>query len=124
MDGKYVFIKTLGTFLNHTTAFTTLHEQQADNSLNAVRQGRIQGGKLGRYPPLKPTKVTSFIMTVNNSENSIRDIRPFWRPLFCPESAMKYSIASIRLRRPEPTKGRVEPTTLRVTEVIEFSPLD
>ena len=38
-------------------------------------QGRIQGG--GRSPHLKPTKVTLFTITLYDSENSIRDIRPF-----------------------------------------------
>jgi len=41
------------------------------------------GGRLGRSPPLKPTKVTLFTMILYSSENSIRDKRPFCRPLFC-----------------------------------------
>ena len=35
--------------------------------------GRNQGG----IPPQKPTKVTLFTMILYNSENSIRDVRPF-----------------------------------------------
>jgi len=46
-----------------------------------VGQGRIQGG--GRSPLLKPKKVTFFIVIFYNSENNIRDARPFCRPLFC-----------------------------------------
>jgi len=33
-------------------------------------------------PPLKPTKVTLFTIILNKSENNIRDIRPFSRPVF------------------------------------------
>jgi len=41
--------------------------------------------------PLKPTKVTFFTMILNNSENSIRDVRPFCRPLFSHSSVVKYT---------------------------------
>jgi len=34
------------------------------------------------------------------------------------------SVAATMLRRPEPIKARVEPTTLPATAIIEFSPLD
>jgi len=43
-------------------------------------QGRIQGGRLWRSCPLKPTKVTWFTMIFYNLENCIRDIRPFCSP--------------------------------------------
>jgi len=51
--------------------------------LHCIR-GRIQGGAIGesRSPHLKPTKVTSFTIILNNSENSISDIRPFCHPFF------------------------------------------
>jgi len=39
--------------------------------------------------PLKPTKVTVFIMILCNSQNSIRDIRPFCGKLFCHRSVVK-----------------------------------
>ena len=42
-------------------------------------------------PPLKPTKVTFFTTILYNSENNIRDIRPFCRPLFCHCSVVKYT---------------------------------
>jgi len=35
-------------------------------------QGRIQGGRLGRLLPLKPTKVSLFTIVFYNSENNIR----------------------------------------------------
>jgi len=54
-------------------------------------QGRIQGGRLGRLPPLKPTKATFFTMILYNLENSIRDIRLFCRPLFCHSSFVRYA---------------------------------
>jgi len=45
----------------------------------------------GRSLPLKPTKVTFFTMILCNSENSVRDIRPFCRQLFCHRSVVKYT---------------------------------
>jgi len=41
--------------------------------------------------PLKPTKVTLFTMILYNSESSIRNIRPFYRPLFLHSSVEKYT---------------------------------
>jgi len=61
------------------------------------KQGRIQGGRLGQSPPLKPTKVTFFTMIFYNLENSIRDIRPFSRPLFCHSSVVKYTSCLLQL---------------------------
>ena len=40
---------------------------------------------------LKLSKVTLFTMVLYNLENSIHDIRPFGRPLFCHSSVVKYS---------------------------------
>jgi len=40
---------------------------------------------------LKPTKVTFFTMIFYNSENSIRDMKHFCRPLFCHSSVLKYT---------------------------------
>jgi len=40
-------------------------------------------GDWSNRSPLKPTKVSLFTILLYNSENSIRDIRPFCRPLFC-----------------------------------------
>jgi len=51
----------------------------------ALSQGRIQGAIV----PIKTTKVTLFTI-LNNSENNLRDIRPFCRPLFCHSSPVKY----------------------------------
>jgi len=56
-------------------------------------QGWIQGVDWGDRPPspLKHTKVTLFTTIFYNSENSIRDIRSFCRPLFCHSSVVKYT---------------------------------
>jgi len=40
-------------------------------------------GAIGEIASLKPKKVTSFTIFLYNSENNIRDIRPFCRLLFC-----------------------------------------
>jgi len=55
---------------------------------NFGRARRIQGRAAS---PLKPAKVTLFTMIFYNSESSIRDIRPFCRPLFCYSSVEKLS---------------------------------
>jgi len=49
--------------------------------LQDVRQGRI---------PLKPSKVTIHL-SFCNSESSVRDIRPFCRPLLCHSNVVKYT---------------------------------
>jgi len=46
-----------------------------------------EGGR--RSPSLKPSKVTLFTMILNDSENSICDIRPFCHPLFYHSSVAK-----------------------------------
>ena len=51
-----------------------------------LSQGRIQGGD---RPPKTYTKVTLFNIILNNSENGIRDISPYCRPLFCRSSVVK-----------------------------------
>jgi len=51
-------------------------------------RGGSRGMRMGRLPSLKPT--TFFIMIFYNSENRIRDIRPFSPPLFCYSSVVKY----------------------------------
>ena len=52
-------------------------------------QGRIQGG--GTIAPTKTYESNFFHHDFENLENSIRDIRPFWRPLFCHSSVVKYT---------------------------------
>jgi len=59
----------------------TLHKSQV----------HIRGGCRGAIASLKLTKVTLFTMIFYNSENSIRDIRPFCCPLFCNSSVVKYT---------------------------------
>jgi len=48
-----------------------------------------QGRTRGLISPLKPPKVTLFTMILFNSKNSIRDERPFYRPLFCYSNVVK-----------------------------------
>jgi len=57
-------------------------------------QGRIQGGAIGVIVPLKLEKVTLITMVLYNSENNIRNVRPFCCPLFCPSSFVKYTYLS------------------------------
>ena len=59
------------------------------------KQGRIQGSDWGdRTPPhVKPKKVTFCTMLLYNSENSIRYLKPFCRPIFCHSSVLKYNLS-------------------------------
>ena len=61
-------------------SFTTVY--------NSDSQGRIQGA----IASSKPAKVILLTMILYNSENSIRDIKSFSRPLFCRSSVVKYSL--------------------------------
>jgi len=65
-------------------------------SLHVSWQGWIQGGKLWRSSPLKPTEVTFFTKILYNAGNSIRVIRPFCRPLFCHNSVVKYTLCLLQ----------------------------
>ena len=62
-------------------------------SMPGTRLEKPQEGadSVGRSPFLKPTKVTLFTVILHISENSIRDIRQFWRPLFFHSSVVKYT---------------------------------
>jgi len=52
---------------------------------------------IGAIYPLKPAQVTSFTMILYNSENSIRDVRTFCRPLFCHSSVVKFTSSFLQL---------------------------
>jgi len=56
----------------------------------------------GRLPPampsLQPTKVTLFTMIFYDAENSIRDVRPFCRSLFCHSSVVTYTSSLLQQR--------------------------
>jgi len=82
------------------TAGKSLVKPAAMNTARIMRNDSAAQGcatmqhcrQLGRSPPpLKPKKVTFFTMILNNSENSIRDIRPCCHPLFCHSSVVKYT---------------------------------
>jgi len=60
-------------------------------SNNPQRQGWIKGAAIGAIARLKSTKVTSFTIIFNNSENSIRDERLFCHPLYCHSSVVEYT---------------------------------
>jgi len=45
----------------------------------------------GDRPALRPAKVTLFTMILYNSENSIRDIKPFCHPMFGHSIVVKYA---------------------------------
>ena len=66
-----------------------------------------------RSPQKKPTNVTLFTMIFYNSENSVRDLRPFCRPLFCHSSVLKYTWSLLQQR------SRYETWLPNITE---FSP--
>jgi len=57
---------------------------QTHVNFNTDIQARWDSGGSSRgIAPLKPTTETLFIMILYNSENNIRDVKPFCRPLFC-----------------------------------------
>jgi len=58
------------------------------HDLDKVTTAANPGGAIAN---LKPTKVTLLTMILYNSDNSIRDIGPFCRPLFCHSSVVKYA---------------------------------
>jgi len=57
--------------------------------------GADPGGAIGAIAPLKPSKVTFFTMILHKSENSIRDGRPFCRPLFGHSRDVKYRLHNL-----------------------------
>ena len=69
-------------------------------------------GRGGAIVPLKPTKVAFFTMICYNSENSINDIRPLCRPLFCHSSFVKYTSSLLEQRR-----GRYETWLWKINEI-------
>ena len=80
-------------------------------------RGGSSGGRLGRSPPLKPTKVTFFAIILYNSENNIRDIRPFLRRLFCHRSVVKYTSSLL------PQRSRYETWLPNITEIAPLNSL-
>jgi len=80
-------------------------------------QGRIQGGRLGRSPTLKPTKVTFFTIILYNSENNIHDIRPFFRHLCYHTSVVKYTSSLL------PQRSLYETWLPNITEITPLNSL-
>ena len=63
----------------------------AENLTKILFPGAGQGGAIGAIAHLKLSKVTSLTVILYNSEQSIRDTRPFCSPLFCHRSVVKYT---------------------------------
>jgi len=57
----------------------------------SVQSSGGSGGDLDDRPLYNLRQCLLFTMILYNSENSIRDIRPFCRPLFCHSSVVKYT---------------------------------
>jgi len=62
-----------------------------NHCLRSLSRADPGGGEWGDRAPLNTTKVTFFTMILHNLESTIRDVRPFCRPLFCHSSVMKYA---------------------------------
>jgi len=76
-----------------------MHDGLSMHQTKHCEQGWIQGGdRPNRPPPLKPMKVTLLTMILYNSEKSIRDIKPFCRPLFCHNHVVKYTTVHLSYR--------------------------
>jgi len=50
--------------------------------------------------PPKTYKLTLFTMTVYDSENSIRNTKPFCHPLFCHRSVVNYTSSFLKVVNP------------------------
>jgi len=89
-----------------------LFRARASWSSAETRHARRGGsrGTIGAIAPLKFTKVTLFTMILYNWEDSIRDMRPFCRPLFCHSSVVMH------------TSSLLQPWTRNETP-LTFSPL-
>jgi len=61
-----------------------------------VKTGENPGGAIA---PPKTYELTSFTMILYDSENSIRNTRPFCHPLFCHRSVVKYRPTSSLLKK-------------------------
>jgi len=59
-------------------------------------QRLIQRGAIGAIAPPKTYKSNFFTMMFYNSENSICDIRPVCRPLFCHSKVVKYTSSALQ----------------------------
>jgi len=70
------------------------------------RQGVSRGGAIGAIASLNPVNVTLFSTNCHISENSIRDIRPFYHTLFCHSTVVKQA-AFLLQQRSLPLKSRV-----------------
>jgi len=79
--------------LSHWTqanSFELVVRQNHGRPQGASKQGRIQGGIEAIVPP-KTYEWTLFAVIVYNSENIIRNTRPFCHPLFYDRGAVKYT---------------------------------
>jgi len=80
-----------------------LHWTQASSFELVARQtmGVRKGVKTGANPgeaiaPPKTYELTLFTMILYDSENRIRNTRPFCHPLFCDRSSVKYTSSLLK----------------------------
>ena len=80
----------MGVLLHWTqvNSFELVVRQNHGRLQGAWKQGLIQGGSTEAIVPLQTLELTSFAMIVYNSENIIRNTRPFCHPLFCHRSVV------------------------------------
>ena len=83
----------MGVLLHWTqvNSFELVVRQNHGRPQGASKQGLIQGGSTEAIVPLQTLELTSFAMIVYNSENIIRNTRPFCHPLFYDRGAVKYT---------------------------------
>jgi len=63
-------------------------------------RGGPRARRLGRLPPLKPTKVTSFTMILYNSENNIRKIKAFLPSIVLSQQCCEVHVISLTVAKP------------------------
>jgi len=61
-----------------------------------VKTGANSGGRIEAIAPPKTYELTLFTMIVYNSENSIRNTRPFCHPLVCRRSVVKHTSSLLK----------------------------
>ena len=88
---KYFCMEKITVFSGYTPNFKETLETRPspwirNDKWRLFRQGWIQRGQLGQLPHAKTTIVTLFTTILYNSENSICDRSPFFRPRFCHSS--------------------------------------
>jgi len=71
--------------------FTDGMENDLSKHVKELSKNYLSNKAIEAIAPLRSAKVTLFIMILYNSENSIHNLRPFCRPLFCHSSVVMYT---------------------------------